>query len=314
MTDAPAPWSADRLLDAEQVLRLVQAQFPGLNARTARYLAEGWDSEVYRVEARDGLWALRFPKRREVEPSVAVEAALLELIAPRVPLEVPRFTLRGEPGEGFPYRFAGYRLLPGVPAAPSGRGLPARGIAPRPAPEEAGRVLGRFLRALHAIPPVEGRAAGLAEQPRDPARMAARARAALPGARRVLPASLLDRAERALEPPPSGPLGPLAVVHNDLGPCHVLVDPAGLPTGVIDWADAALGDPASDFVGVLGWLGPAGLEAALEAWAGVPDHGFRVRVRHTTLAVGVLVAAHAAARADAAEVEDARDMLVHALA
>lgn len=306
--DAPAPWSADRPLDEALVLRLVQAQSPGLGARAARYLSEGWDSQVFVVEGAPGEtpWAVRFPKRREVVPTVAIEGALLELLAPRLPLAVPRFALRGEPGLGFPYPFAGYRLLPGAPAG--GR---------TPPPAQAAERLGAFLRALHATPAAAARAAGLSDQPRDPARMAARAREALPRAREVLPAALLAPALAALADVPAAPRGPFVVVHNDLGPCHVLVDAAGLPSGVIDWSDAALGDPASDFVGVLGWLGPRGLAQALAAWGGadghVADRAFVHRVRHTTLAVGVLVAAHAQARADAEEVADAADLLRHAL-
>ena len=34
--------------------------------------------------------------------------------------------------------------------------------------------------------------------------------------------------------------------HNDLGAEHILVDPAGTVTGIIDWTDAARSDPARD--------------------------------------------------------------------
>jgi aminoglycoside phosphotransferase (APT) family kinase protein len=52
--------------------------------------------------------------------------------------------------------------------------------------------------------------------------------------------------------------------HNDLGIEHVLVAPdSGAITGVIDWSDAALTDPARDFGLVHRDLGPAALAAAL---------------------------------------------------
>jgi aminoglycoside phosphotransferase (APT) family kinase protein len=54
----------------------------------------------------------------------------------------------------------------------------------------------------------------------------------------------------------------LALAHNDLGIEHVLVDPETLQvTGVIDWADAAIADPARDNALLYRDLGPAALEA-----------------------------------------------------
>jgi aminoglycoside phosphotransferase (APT) family kinase protein len=56
--------------------------------------------------------------------------------------------------------------------------------------------------------------------------------------------------------------------HNDLGIEHVLVDhPVGWTvTGVIDWSDAAITDPAADFGRVYRDLGPAALNAAIASY------------------------------------------------
>ncbi len=57
----------------------------------------------------------------------------------------------------------------------------------------------------------------------------------------------------------------LVFSHNDLGIEHVLVDDvSGTVTGVIDWSDAAIVDPAHDFGLVYRDLGPAALDTALE--------------------------------------------------
>jgi len=45
------------------------------------------------------------------------------------------------------------------------------------------------------------------------------------------------------------------LVHRDLAPEHVLVDELGGVVGLIDFEDAAVGDPAIDFAGLLGFLG-----------------------------------------------------------
>jgi aminoglycoside phosphotransferase (APT) family kinase protein len=67
--------------------------------------------------------------------------------------------------------------------------------------------------------------------------------------------------------------------HHDLGIEHVLVDPAtGTVTGVIDWADAAIVDPAFDFGLVLRDLGPDALDAALTRYpSGAGVAGLRER-------------------------------------
>jgi aminoglycoside phosphotransferase (APT) family kinase protein len=64
-------------------------------------------------------------------------------------------------------------------------------------------------------------------------------------------------------PPPAGGWTPV-FSHNDLGIEHVLVDPGTVAvTGVIDWSDAAIVDPAVDVGLLLRDLGPAALQAAM---------------------------------------------------
>jgi aminoglycoside phosphotransferase (APT) family kinase protein len=55
--------------------------------------------------------------------------------------------------------------------------------------------------------------------------------------------------------------------HNDLGVEHVLVaESTGSVSGIIDWSDAAICDPARDFGLVLRDLGTTGFEAALKRY------------------------------------------------
>lgn len=286
------PWNSDRPLDAVTVLRLAHEQFPRLGALAARPLGAGWDFEVYAVEtAGQGTWALRFPRRREEEQYLPMEVALLELLGPRLPLAVPRYELLGEPAALFPYRFGGYRLVPGRPApevALAGDDVRRAGVA-----------LGRCLRAVHALDPARAREAGLVERPRDPARMAARVAEQLERARPVFPPALLAAAAPLLARVPGPIAGPFVPVHNDLTAGHILTDASGQPCALIDWSDAAIGDPASDYTGVLAWLGEPGLEAALAERAGHTDETFRARVRWSTAAVAVLQGSFAAATGDA---------------
>lgn len=88
----------------------------------------------------------------------------------------------------------------------------------------------------------------------------------------AIPEHVRPAVGRFLEaPPPIEPAARRVFSHNDLGIEHVLVDPATLRiTGVIDWSDAALTDPAYDFGLLLRDLGPVALTAcgphAERAW------------------------------------------------
>ncbi len=78
-------------------------------------------------------------------------------------------------------------------------------------------------------------------------------------------------------PPPESPR--VTFCHNDLGSEHVLVDPAsGAITGIIDWTDAAITDPARDLALIYRDLGPRYLDVALAAYEGSIDEPDRERV------------------------------------
>jgi aminoglycoside phosphotransferase (APT) family kinase protein len=66
--------------------------------------------------------------------------------------------------------------------------------------------------------------------------------------------------EAFLDGPLPAPPASLAFCHNDLGIEHVLVEPQTMAiTGVIDWSDAAVADPARDLGLILRDLGPGRL-------------------------------------------------------
>lgn len=185
---------------------------------------QGWDSHAEVVEER---WLDRTPRRPGVALRLEVEARLMPRLAPRLPLQVPvPVALATDPA-----RFR-HRRVPGDPA--DGGSLDA----------DDGRDVGRFLRALHDTPAEVWDGTGIsddAERLPDLDRMADRVLPLLPVDLRAAGRALLDDCRDATR---------LRVLrHGDLGPDHLLVT-GGRVTGVIDWADVALGDPALD----LAWL------------------------------------------------------------
>lgn len=206
---------------------VVRRNLPGVAAARVEPLGRGLDNTAYLV---DGAWVVRFPADPEAL-DVAREARLLAEVARVldgiVAVPVPAFAAEGA---------LGYAYLPGVP------------LMQRQS-QDLGTV-GAALAALHAQP-VERFAdlAGLDADP--PERWLAEAR--------ELAAGLdLPEADGFLAAAPPPPAERLVFSHNDLGAEHVLVDPGtGAVTGLIDWSDAAVCDPAYDYGLLLRDLGPA---------------------------------------------------------
>ena len=66
---------------------------------------------------------------------------------------------------------------------------------------------------------------------------------------------------------------PLCFLHGDFRGDNIIVDPAsGRLVGVIDWGNAAIGDPKSDFMTLVLWRGWKFMHAVLDAYGrAVPD-------------------------------------------
>ncbi|GAA4059697.1 phosphotransferase family protein [Nonomuraea soli] len=237
-------WSDDRVREA------VAARLPHHRAGSITRLGEGEDNVAFEL---DGELIVRFSKDPDPESRAAridAEARLLHAVARISPVPVPE-PLFADPGLGC----LGYRRLPGTPLL----GLPV----PDPSAARLGTTVGELLAALHA-----GRMVSLVELDVQPGAAwleeAAETYAAVAG---QVPAAYRPRIEAFLAaPPPHDGYEPV-FSHNDLGIEHVLVDPATLAvTGVIDWSDAALCDPAYDFGLLYRDLGPVALDSALRAY------------------------------------------------
>ncbi|GII01832.1 hypothetical protein Pta02_38400 [Planobispora takensis] len=224
----------------DQAAALVGEQFPDLRGAPVELLATGWDNTVHLVGGR---WIFRFPRRAIALPGVEREISMLPALAPRLPLPVPVPARVGRPGDSYPWPFWGAELVPGRELAEAG--LSGAGLT------TAAAGAGAFLRALHDPDLAAEAGAGLPVDPMrrgDPGVRAPMARERLAvlhrrGLWRPDPAveRLLAEGEAA-EPPP----GPPVIVHGDLHQRHLLVGPEGRASGVIDWGDLCLADPAVD--------------------------------------------------------------------
>lgn len=225
----------------------------------------------------------RFPKRPDVERQLFIERAVLPFLAERTSVPVPAFSFHGVPSALFPMHFAGYEKLTGVPA-----------IATEPPAADPGgrqaRVLGVFLSSLHAFP-VETAVA--LDVPTCPAALLLEevreeTLSDLHRVREVLPDAPEADWRRFFERPPDGAGVTPVLVHGDLAAEHILIDPdAEEITGIIDWSEVAVGDPAIDVAGLCHWGGTGLAAAVLSHYRPRPDDGLLARARYLGACRGV---------------------------
>jgi aminoglycoside phosphotransferase (APT) family kinase protein len=245
---------------------LVSVHVPDVAVTDVVPCGEGLDNVAFDV---NGELIVRFRKEPGVAERAALvtaEAALLDEIAGALPVAVPATVfVDAELG------CLAYRKLPGTPLLQQPR-------AAWPAwAQIMGEVLGRSLAAMHALSPVRMAAfvgtddAPLAEWRADAAELYREVAIGVPASDRAAIETFL-----AAEPPP--PTARLAFSHNDLGIEHVLVEPGtGAITGIIDWSDAAVVDPAYDVGLLYRDLGRVALDALLRCGVGANDDGMRER-------------------------------------
>lgn len=239
----------------------------------AGYVYEGW-----RVPSPRGDWAVRLLKRtdgawgddriEDTEREVRFFALTRDY---DFGTAVPRESALLRDARG---RILGvaHRYVPGTPLARLG--------APRGAARETlARDLARFLSRLHAVPLSLAKQAGL-----EPVSLGASTYTPL--TKQSLP-YLGDATARWLRGMTEAFLAdggttkaPWRVIHADISGAHILLDGERRLSGVIDFGDILIADPALDFAGLLNHLTWRDLERVWAHYEGLLDADVERRVRY----------------------------------
>ncbi|GAA3152893.1 aminoglycoside phosphotransferase family protein [Planomonospora alba] len=235
----------------DEMPALLARHLPGCEVRSVTVLGEGWDNVAYEVNGELVVRRSKAADPAERSGQVRREAELLAAVAGLSPLSVPRVVF-SDPGAGV----LAYAKLPGLPLSEHPPADPVR-LAP---------VLGEFAARLHGAP-AETMARLVPQDVTAPQELLDEAAGDYRQVAGLVPAAWRRRVEDFLgRTPPPGP-DRLVFCHNDLGDEHVLADPAtGAVTGIIDWTDAALADPAYDLALLHRDLGPEVLAAAADRY------------------------------------------------
>ena len=263
-----------RPLQPVLVAEIIEAQFPQLRPVEASYLGEGYDSTAFDVNGR---LVFRFPKRADVEAQIFIETAILPRLAERTPIPVPAFSFHGKPSPEFLRHFVGYPKLPGV------EGIELN--LDKSELSELAPILGEFLSVLHSFPDNDAIQCGV--PPYAPYALINEIRAEAASDVHVLRHVGLDELEGRLRTlfETSVDAGEMEgviprLVHRDLAAEHILVDPdTKQVTGIIDWSEISISDPAIDFAGMFHWGGLEFTHAVLSHYRVPVDDGLLERAR-----------------------------------
>jgi len=240
----------EETLSAASAGAIIGSTFPEFRDSHVELLGEGWDFRVFEVDAN---WLFRFPKRETSVAKLNMERGLLLGLGEWISLPIPNFEYFHESRESSSRTFAGYRKLPGIPADISNM-VDQDGVV---------RQLGIFLERLHTYPVDKAREAGVREERdlvahwRDKSRQQLK-KLDIPNVNRGLLGHYLEnKTHLAFK-------GAMTLVHSDLWPEHILCDAlSGEVSGIIDWSDALIGDPAIDFACLYAWYGEDWLKNVL---------------------------------------------------
>ena len=257
-------WEPEFDVDEQLAERLISGQFSQLAGATIARFGAGMDNVAFLVANR---YVFRFPRRTIVVPLLEREERILPRIAQQLPLPIPFPQFIGKPDLGYPWTFAGYERLRGTSACSLPLSRDDRTAMARP--------LGEFLGALHSIDLQTGIAAGLPDD--ELGRLDHRKRFPLAQQRfeELHSAGLIADASPFLQflaaHPPAGPRERRCIVHGDLYARHLLVDRHHRLSGIIDWGDVHLGDPALDMMAAFSMLPASAYRDFKNAYGGVDD-------------------------------------------
>jgi len=242
------------LLNGPECAGLVARYFPALRIERMRVNDSGWDSRVLEV---NGEYVFRFPRWESSVRSLRREVRLLPELAPLLGIAVPQYEFispGAANGASLEPAFAGYRMLGGSFLAPQLFRERVHGAAFT----HCARQLGEFLGTLHSFPRERAETLGIEVAP--PESFLPHLRELQRKAAPLLTVPCRKRVEGLVER--AGALWqqcryPLVLAHNDLVPEHILFDEAaGAISGIVDFGDVMIDDPAGDFTTIYceyGW-------------------------------------------------------------
>ncbi|WP_152649186.1 phosphotransferase [Demequina flava] len=248
MTTMATP-EAEVEIDDALVRALLAEQHPDLALLPLGQRAEGWDNVTYRLGPA---LAVRLPRRELAARIAGTELDWLPIIGANWTFPAPVARRVGQPGQGYPWRWAVVPWIHGEVAFDA------------PFSVEGARDLGRALAQVHQSAPDDA--------PVNPFRSTSLSERTEIFTTRL---QLVERDSDIVAEPLRAifhsalgtPAAPRTWTHLDLHGENVLTA-GGRLAGILDWGDAAVGSPATDLGQAAVLVGRSNVAPMVEAYAG----------------------------------------------
>jgi macrolide phosphotransferase len=240
---------------------LTEARKNGLRFReeSVKLNESGVDFLAALVTDEEGVaWVLRTPRRPDVVEAANRESRALAFVRRHLPVAVPEWRIHTP-------ELIAYPRLGGTPIAtidPAAMGY-VWSIEKAAIPPAFAESLGTAIGTLHSLDLDEAAAAGLRVSKPHQVREKLRQRIEQVTSRWEVAEAMQQRwaawlADDSYWPPHS------TVIHGDLHAGHILVEPGGRVSGLLDWTEAEVADPGSDLALHYAIFGMPALEAMLQ--------------------------------------------------
>jgi macrolide phosphotransferase len=271
----------------QEVLELAHQSGLTIEEDSIQFNESGLDFQVVlATDADEVRWILRLPRREDVLQSVDREKRMLDLVAPLLSVEVPRWTICTD-------ELIAYRALSGIPVGtidPEAKAY-VWAIDIENLPDQFYTSLARGLASLHQVSIEQVRAAELPIKTAEEIRSDMKHRMAAVGNEFGVGQALWERWQSWLHNDDMW-MQKTVLTHGELHAGHILTNSQAQVTGFIDWTEASVADSATDFVAYYHTFGQEALSKLISAYAEAGGHTWSRMAEHVielnaTSAIGV---------------------------
>lgn len=259
----------------QEVLELAHKHGLTIQEGSLQFNESGLDFQVVLATDTGGeRWILRLPRREDVLSSVDKEKQTLELIAPLLSVDVPRWTICTD-------ELIAYRALNGVPAGtidPEAKAYVWE-IDIANVPDQFHESLAKGIASLHQVSIEKVRTAGLPVKTVEEVRAEMKQRMDAVKSEFGVGQALWARWQDWLQNDEMW-MKETVLTHGDLHAGHIMIDPQTQVTGFIDWTEASVTDPARDFVPYYRTFGRDALNRLISVYAEAGGHVWSRMAEH----------------------------------
>ncbi|KQL52491.1 hypothetical protein AN964_02345 [Heyndrickxia shackletonii] len=242
-------WDPQVVVTETLATSLIEEQFPQLNPTKAEVIGEGFDNTVFKVNDE---FIFRFPRRNVAAHLLETENRILPKLADKLPIPIPIPTFIGVPGESYPWSFTGYPIVHGT----------TPGILSNEKRMQSVEKLALFLKELHRFPVKDALHVKIPYDELNRLDIESRRPKLKENLQKASELGLFiaqKELEQFIESVSTDETNTeCALVHGDLHTRNMLVDGEGKVSGIIDWGDTHIGNPAIDLSIVYTFIPPEG--------------------------------------------------------